>query len=147
MTTKEVTYNEIKKAITIAFMEDKDIVNLYDPNVDVNYVDDVIVNMQDKLGELGEDTKYKILYEKGDIAGYYIYNELQLISFSLNVKYRTRKYLRELFNFIKKECQNTFICTLWTKNKRAIRYLIKNGMEVMGQMGKDGNETNLVYLK
>ena len=144
MISEFITYNELYNAIKIAFNEDEAIVDLYDPNVKVSSVDDVSLSVFNKVSEIKHLCDYKAVYEKNVLIGYYIYSDMLLISFCLQKKYRTRCYLRGFFKLIKKDLGNKFLCRLWSKNKRAIKWLIKNKMEILED--KD-NITQLVYLK
>jgi len=142
--SKFITYNELYDAIKIAFNEDEAIVDLYDPNVNVSSVEDVSLSVFNKISGIKHLCDYKGVYEKDVLIGYYIYSDMLLISFCLQKKHRTRCYLRGFFKLIKKDLGNKFLCRLWSKNKRAIKWLIKNRMEVVEDRN---NITQLVYLK
>lgn len=144
MTSKYITYNELYNAIKIAFEGDSKVVELYDPNVVVNSIEDVSLNIFDKISEIKHLCEYKGVYEKNVLIGYYVYSDMLLISFCLRTEYRTRSYLKAFFKLIKKDLGNKFLCRLWSKNKRAIKWLIKNKLEILED--KD-NITQLVYLK
>lgn len=144
MISRRITYSQLEKAIRIAFEEDKQIVELYDPNVEVETIDDVIKSISEKIFEIKELCICKGVYEKGSLIGYYVYTDMLLISFSLASQYRTRGYLREFFGMIRKDLGKKFVCRLWNKNVRAIKWLIKNDLEVIED--KD-NIVQLVYLK
>lgn len=129
MTSKEITYTLLGKAIEVAFKEDKHIYSLYDPNVKVETLEDIVKDIPRKI----KGFKSPILrgvYEKEELIGYFVYQGKMLISFSIAMKYRVRKYLREFFNLINKELKGDFVCYLWKRNLRAIKYLQKNGLEV-----------------
>lgn len=144
MISKFITYNELYDAIKVAFNEDEAIVDLYDPNINVSNIEDVSLSVFNKISEIKDLCDYKGVYEKDVLIGYYIYSDMLLISFCLQKKYRTRCYLRGFFKLIKKDLGNKFLCRLWSKNKRAIKWLIKNRMEIVEDRN---NITQLVYLK
>ena len=144
MIARKITYSQLKKAIRVAFEEDKQIVELYDPNVKVETVDDVINSISEKIFEIKDLCNCKGVYDKGKLVGYYVYTDMLLISFSLSSQYRIRGYLREFFGMIRKDLGKKFVCRLWNKNIRAIKWLLKNDLEIIED--KD-DIIQLVYLK
>lgn len=144
MIARKITYEQLQKAIKIAFEEDTKIVELYDPNVEVKSIEDVVNSISEKIFEIKDLCICKGVYEKGKLIGYYVYTDMLLISFSLSSQYRTRGYLREFFGMIRKDLGKKFVCRLWNKNIRAIKWLLKNDLEVIED--KDGI-VQLVYLK
>lgn len=142
MTVKQLlTYGELIKAIEVAFCDDKDIFSLYDPNVKVSSVKDIVDNISHKILS-HSDVIVKGVYHKNELIGYVAHNRKALISFSISVKYRVRKFLREFFSLIKKEIGGEFVCFLWNRNQRAIKWLKKNGMQVTNMTAE---VTRLVY--
>lgn len=117
---------------------------MYDPNVKIESIEDVVKSISEKIFEIKDLCVCKGVYEKGKMIGYYTYTNMLLISFSLSSQYRTRKYLREFFSMMRKDLGKEFVCRLWSTNKRAIKWLIKNDMEVLEE--KD-NIVELVYIK
>jgi hypothetical protein len=144
LTSRYITYNELYNAIKIAFEEDHKVLELYDPNVIVNSIEDVSLNIFNKVSQIKHLCNYKGVYEKNVLIGYYIYSDMLLISFCLRTEYRTRNYLKAFFKLIKKDLGNKFLCRLWSRNIRAIKWLIKNKMEIVEDTN---NITELVYLK
>lgn len=132
MIAKEITYKQLKEAIIISFNQDNDIIALYDPNILVNTIEEVQNDIYRKLKEFEsmDQISIKGIYEKGEIIGYYFRRNGLLISFALACAFRTRSFLRQFFSLIKKDFQGCFMCYLWNKNERGIRWLLKNGMQV-----------------
>lgn len=141
MTLKEITYEQLKKAIDVAFKEDTKIFSLYDPGVEVKTIEDIVNNISKKV-ETYPGCIVKGVFIKDELIGYIVHNENALISFSISVKYRTRKFLREFFSCIKSEFSKKFICFLWNRNQRAIKWLQKNDMKIVGMNDK---VTQLAY--
>lgn len=135
MIAKPITYPELKKAIKISFDNDSSIVALYDPNVSVRSIEDVQNNIFAKLNSV-DDLELKGIFEKGQLVGYYVRKGGLLISFALACAYRTRSYLRKFFSLIKEDFKGCFMCYLWNKNTRGIKWLMKNGMEMIDQDNK-----------
>lgn len=131
MEVRPLTDYGFRCALIQSFKDDKDIFKYFDPNVNVESVDDIVSDIERKVEEYGENAIKKGIYSKGKLIGYFvIYHEL-LVSFALSVEYRKRSFLREFFSIIKKTLNNKFACILWTRNKRAIGWLTKMGMHVV----------------
>lgn len=132
MIAKSITYNQLKEAIKIGFEGDKKIVALYDPNIPVNTIEDVQNDIYRKLKEFEtvDFVSLKGVYEKGKLVGYYVRRSGLLISFALACSFRTRKFLRKFFCLIKSDFEGCFMCFLWNKNERGIRFLVKHGMQI-----------------
>lgn len=141
MISKPITYDQLKEAVKISFTGDKSIISLYDPNVKVETTDDVQKDILRKLSEF-DQLAYMGIFEKGILVGYYVKRGGLLVSFSISPSMRTRHYLRQFFTLIRKEFQNCFMCFLWNTNQRAIKFLVKMGMQIEGQ---DDNITRLIY--
>lgn len=141
MKGKEIKYQVLRDAIRIAFDNDKDIYSLYDPNVKVESLEEIVDNISAKILDYG-DCKYIGVFENNKLIGYFVYKEDRLISFSLNIEYRIRKYLREFFRLIKSAIKGHFNVFLWNINIRGIKYLVKQGMKVIY---KNNEITQLLY--
>ncbi len=128
MTTKEITYNTFEEAIRVSFKEDLHIFDFYDPNVKVGTVKDIVNDITRKVSHFA-GAKLRGVYEGTELIGYFVYQGRILISFSLAIKYRVRKYLRDFFNLINKELKKDFVVYLWKRNVRAIKWLQKNGLD------------------
>jgi hypothetical protein len=146
MIAKSINNTQLKEAIRIAFMGDNDIYSLYDPSVEVKNVDEIVVDIIKKV-DTHPEIVTKGIYEKNQLIGYIIYNRVALISFALNINYRLRKYLREFFALIRKEIKGKFNCFLWSKNVRAIKFLVKNGMDIQTETIYGGNLLTALKLK
>lgn len=143
MTVKYIDYTELEKAILIAFSGDKKIIELYDPNVIVENVEDIAKDILRKVKDFKE-VECKGVFDKQRMVGFFIRKGGMLISFGLCLEYRVRRFKRDMFALIKEDFKGMFVCFLWSKNVRAIRYLEKNGMKVMQT---DYQLTKLVYHK
>lgn len=128
MIAQPISYKRLHEALNIAFKDDKDIYKYFDPNVNVEKVEDIVSDIEKKVKEFGDSVVMKGIYEKGKLVGYFVFLNDLLISFALNVAFRTRSYLRKFFDIIKKEIGHHFVCFLWTRNIRAIKWLLKMGM-------------------
>lgn len=129
MIAKIIDYNELEKAIRVAFKDDKDMLTLYDPLVTVENVEDIVSDIVKKIKTHGKSV-IKGLYEKNKLAGFFIRAGGLLISFGIAVEYRVRKFKNKLWQLIIDEFKGIFKCYLWTTNQRAIKFLQKCGMIV-----------------
>jgi hypothetical protein len=141
MISKPITYDQLEEAIKISFKDDKFAIELYDPNVVVTSVDEIADDIIRKVKEHGK-VQMKGIYDKNKLVGYFIRGGGMLISFGISVEYRLRQFKRGLFDIIKKDFKGMFVCFLWSKNIRGIRYLEKHGMKVMDS---DRQLTKLIY--
>jgi hypothetical protein len=133
MTTQTVSYNQLVSAVKIAFENDKEMLKLYDKTVVVNDLDELITDVVRKLKEyptVYPDTTFKSVVDKNKTVGYIVFKEETLISFGLCMEYRKRKYLNEFFGLIRKELRGHFCCTLWSRNIRAVKWLLGNGLRI-----------------
>ncbi len=128
MMLKSIEYEKLKPAIKVAFEHDKDIFKYYDPNVPITSVNEIVEDIYRKIGEYEGQLKIYEVYERFNLAGYIVAREDRLISFGLAVEYRFRKHLNNFFSLIKGLLGKNFYCLLWTRNIRAAKWLIKNGM-------------------
>jgi len=125
---RDILYEDLLKAIKIAFEGDNDIFNFYDPNENPKDIKDIVEDIGSKILEY-EGGIYRGVYDDKNLVGYFVYIDNVLISFALNIKYRVKEWLDFLYESIKKEL-GLFICCLWNTNKRAIKWLQKNNMKI-----------------
>jgi len=125
---RDILYEDLLKAIKIAFEGDNDIFKFYDPNENPKNIKDIVEDIGSKILEY-EGGIYRGVYDDKNLVGYFVYIDNVLISFALNIKYRVKEWLDFLYESIKKEL-GLFICCLWNTNKRAIKWLQKNNMKI-----------------
>jgi hypothetical protein len=142
MITKLINREQFKQAIKAGFDSDDKIIPMYCPHVKVENVDDIVSDISERIEKSKGNAILKGVYENGKLIGYYVYEGKTLISFALNVKYRTRKYLKEFWSKIRSDLKGGFQSFLWTANQRGISWLIKNGMKVIAQ---DHLITHLIF--
>ncbi len=128
MTTKIITYDQLAIAVENALKGDRDAFKLYDPDVKVETLQDIVIDIPRKIKTFSSAILIGV-YDKEELIGFFAYQGRILISFGLSIKFRIRKYLREFFNLINKELKKDFVVYLWKKNARAIRWLEKHGLE------------------
>lgn len=132
MIAKRINNNQFKDAIKVSFQDDAAIYPLYCPHIKVDCVDDIVKDISQRICGETKSATIKGVYEKNELVGYYVYDKHTLISFALNVKYRSRKYLNNLFSLIRSDLKGQMQSFMWTRNVRAIKYLCKQGMKING---------------
>lgn len=127
MFLEPITYSKLEEAMRVAYGGDHAIFDFYDPSVSVSTVDDICSDIVKKIKEY-DPVKLIGVYEDGQIIGYVVCREDLLISFAISKRYRTAEKLKEFFANIKRIMPALFVCHLWSKNERAIKWLEKSGM-------------------
>lgn len=131
MIAKAITNQKFREAIRTSFKDDNAIYALYCPRIHVASVDDIVEDISHRI--CGETKSATIMgvFEKNELVGYYVFEKHTLISFALSVRYRTRKYLNNLFALIRADLKGDMQSFLWSRNVRAIKYLCKHGMKII----------------
>jgi len=116
------------------FKTDKDIIKYYDPTSDAGNIEEIAEDVYNKLLEYQNNSVCEFV---ADEIGYIYYteklagtNQRALISFSVKSEYRTKDILIAFWGKIKNLLGDHFNCYLFNKNERAIKYLMKCGMQV-----------------
>lgn len=130
MNCKPITYDQLKEAIYLSFKEDEKIFTYYDPNVQISTLEELTEDVYKKI-ESYPDVRIYGIYENDILVGYLACQDGLLISFSLSINYRVRRYLKQLWGCIRDNLRGTFYCHLWSRNIRAVKWLIKMGMVIV----------------
>lgn len=123
------------EAIRAAFEGDEGLLKFYDPtSIGIDTVDKAIVDIFGKIKEhvsVNRNTTFITLVQKGIKIGYifYLTDRSLLISFGVNINYRNKYLLQSVFNSMVEKIGVGFQCILWSKNTRAIKWLLKMGMK------------------
>lgn len=131
MTLKEIPYNQLKQAIRTSFLGDNKIFEMYDVNVTVENVDQIVEDIYQKICEYGNEVVLRGVYHEDELIGYMVRMDNLLISFSIAFKFRTKENTNEFFKLIKEDFRSSFFCHLWSINKRAYSWLKRMGMETI----------------
>lgn len=126
---------ELEKCIYVAFKDDKKLVDEY--HILGGTLEDCVRDTKLKIVEESDRITldwYKVLDDYGSIIGFLVVSDTYklLYSFGLNIDSR-EEYKKVFFDKISSMFGGEFSCGLWTKNKRAIRFLEKMGMEIIIQ--------------
>lgn len=142
----EVPFTELDSLVRIGFGDDPDLLEKYQ-ELDTEF--DVTVNRNiDRIKEyltLSTLTLYELRYG-GVVIGFMAmdHTESVLFSFGIAREYRKPAILSDWMDDIKKKLENLFVCTLFNKNQRAIKFLITNGMKIIKVTE---TMTSLIYNK
>lgn len=144
ITSKEINNEQFKEAIKVSFVNDPLIFALYNPNVKVITVEDIVNDISGRIKSDVNGAVIKGVYDKGVLIGYYVYDYAHktLVSFGLNIGYRRRKYLNKFWSMIRDDLKGMFQCFLWTRNGRGIKWLQKNKMKIVAT---DNLLTQLIF--
>jgi len=127
--------SELKKAIEIAFVDDELLLNKF--HIVKTGLKDCVQETKENILDFKKTygAEYYILKENDEIIGYLILSNMYhfLYSFGINKEYRSKQNKQELFDFVVENCKGTFFCSLYNINDRAINYLLKMGMNIIGQ--------------
>lgn len=133
----------MREHVAIAFEGDNEILEYYDPTVEVSTVDQVVDDIYRKLLEYDALFEFYFIPVEG---GYFSYIPGSLISFGMSVKNRDAKRLQEFWQQILEQLGGTFECALWTKNTRAINWLKKMGMVERQLIDYKGHSITILCL-
>lgn len=135
------------RPILIAFSGDKEIDQFCDPNNPDKTDSGVAVDTFHKLVAWADTVHGGIFTEVTNydkVVGFVYTVPGRLVSFGVNPKYRTKKVLSGVFEYVLDTIGNEFSASMWTRNERAIKWLERCGMEVEYS---DDEVTELIYKK
>jgi hypothetical protein len=131
ISTKEE--NDLYKAISIAFEDDDKLIKDYHiiGKTYENCVNDTYNRILEE-SKISELFWYVVCNEDGYMIGFIVVSlQYQILySFGLNIKFR-KDFSEEFFNKISELLYNCFGCGLYNKNERGIKFLLRNGMEIV----------------
>lgn len=131
----KVELEDFKIYIDKGFRGDSSLELYYDKSSKVSGMDAMIDNTYEKIKDFynyfSDCNCYKVDFEGKDI-GFVFLNKIPnvLISFSISSEFRNRLILKEYFELIASQLQNSFTCLLFNENDRGINWLKKCGMKV-----------------
>lgn len=146
MTSKVINNKQFREAIRTSFDNDPMIFPMYNPNVPVKNVDDIVDDISSRVCTSMPEATIKGVFDKNNLIGYFVFHTERkaLISFGLNVGYRKRKCLNEMWSLIRRDLNGVFQCFLFTRNIRGIKWLQKNDMSIIAA---DNLVTQLIFTK
>lgn len=131
MDVKEINIDQFDDYVYNAFIGDEEIIEFYDRSANVKTVLEAIDNVCEKIRLAYPTALIYGIEICGSKEGYFVCKDDLLISFGMNIKYRTKETLQEFGDEIKRKLGNKFNCMLYSHNTRAINFLKKCGMEIL----------------
>lgn len=132
-----------EKYVIECFCDDADLLKYFDPLSCSKNNEEAAKEICKKIIEY--EKEYSCKFVKME-CGYFFYikprwffQKRALVSFCLRSKFRTHEWRAYFWMAIKAEIGSHFSCYLFNKNKRAINFLVRNGMKIK-------NSNNLVTL-
>ena len=130
-----VELKDFKKYIDKGFRDDAELELYYDKSAEVSGMDEMINNTYEKIKDFynyfSRCKCYKVYLDNKDIGFLFLNNNPNvLISFSISKEYRNSEILKEFFDSIVYELENSFTCLLFNENDRGINWLKKCGMKI-----------------
>lgn len=108
-----------------AFEGDDSIYTFFDPNVQVNSLEELAGNILSKIDEHDELFECEFVQTASGYV-FYLKDPRLLISFGCRKSARSGDFFSEITEVV----GSCFACALWSRNTRAINWLRKNGMTI-----------------
>jgi hypothetical protein len=134
MLFKEIFEKDLLYAsIHVAFLHDDELINEY--HIINGDIEECVKDTYNKIliESKSSELKWYSVNDDNDVLIGFLVVSLSygvLYSFGLNINCR-KENAKEFFDKIKELLNNSFGCGLWTKNTRTIKYLIRNGMQIV----------------
>lgn len=139
----EIELFQIRRYVTIAFQDDQELIDKFHK---IN--GDLVKCVDSTVGFIQFHSKHYVLryyavFFNSIPIGFTVISIVSrlLYSFGLNINYRTKQNVSTWFNMTKQLLPNGMTCILWSKNSRAINFLIRNGLKISSK------ENELTVLK
>jgi hypothetical protein len=143
---ESITYRELWEYVELGFGDDPALMEKYQ-QYDTPFKETVERNMRNIWDAMhaGFSFKFfKIVFAEVPIGFTVLDKDADILfSFGINRKYRNRMVTVAWFGQVRKHLTGHFTCVLWNQNKRAIRFLNRNGMTVL----RSNEETTTLVLQ
>lgn len=131
ITLQSISIDELKEYVYLAFDNDNELSEKYHKIEGASItdcVDETYRTIIDTSSMI--DLEHYIVLEGENKIGYTCLSKNLLYSFGINVLYRTKYNLIQWIDLVKEKLNYDFICLLWSKNTRAINFMLNNGLVV-----------------
>lgn len=124
---------ELRFLVRFGFGGDLDLLSKYQ-QLDTDFEEMINRNME-HIDQWPDKLEYLRVDYDGKTIGFSVIDihKAVLFSFGININYRKEDILKEWMIELKKVFNGVFYCCLWSKNKRAVEFLQKNGMKITKQ--------------
>lgn len=148
ITIKKISKAQLPKLVEASYLGDDELIEKYHhlSPIGLPTKEMAIMATLQRIHEASQEVDlsyYKVIFEKKPI-GYFVTFDNCLYSFCIAKRYRNREVLQRWFSNVKKVLGTPFQCVLYTHNTRAIKHLVKQGMEVKN-IDEKNNLTTLIY--
>jgi hypothetical protein len=128
-----------------AFCEDEALINKY--HVVNGSLDDCVDDTVRRIYEIYEKEPLKFMgvYENMQPIGFSVIGKNFLLSFGINIHYRTKENVLDWWTKICQMLNNEFATWIFKKNTRTVEFLKRNGMMIV-EATSDKEFYNLVYI-
>lgn len=142
---QKISYPQLEKYVALAYENDIELMAKFHVEPDMPFEKCVSRTMEmiKEVEAFKKPIYYKILHNKQPI-GYVATFDNFLYSFGINQKFRKKDILIAWFNEVKRILKGEFFSMLYANNQRAILFLIRNGMKVLGA-NKENNTISFGY--
>lgn len=124
------------RAIYVAFEGDEELFSRYHIKAG-EHQSDCILDTFEKIRDASENLplEHYIVTVGRIVIGYCVTSEKlnMLYSFGIAIDYR-EEYSDLFFEEVKNHLGENFFCALWTRNRRGIKYLVRNGMRIIDEI-------------
>lgn len=124
--------SEIKKVVSISYENDSELFEKYHIVKGFENCVNSTMSLIEEMMNIKPLENYKVIY-KSKIIGYVIKYEDVLYSYAINIKYRKKKILINFWAEICKLMNGIFRTFLYSNNKRAKKFLERNGMKMVNE--------------
>lgn len=137
----------VREYIRIAFEEDVDLLEKYHI-VNDGTLDECVEDTWKRIAEVNarESLTYFSVVQDGITIGFSVIGPSFLLSFGINIKYRTKEVLGSWWEAICKLLGYEFVTWIFKKNSRTLNFLLRNGMTI-SEVVEAEEYYNLVYIK
>lgn len=142
VTFEQITLDELKGAIKIAYEYDTDLFNKYHiiKGTFQECVDSTMALIV-QATEFFPMEYYRVLWNNIEI-GYVCKHAAMLYSYGIGIAYRRKSILKQWWMALEKLMDGSFGTALYENNKRAMRFLERNGMQLL-----EKNDNILSFVK
>lgn len=132
----------MKEWIYIACEGDKGLLKYFDPAFHPTTPEEAAEIIYQKIVSNYPESRMEPISRNGEVVGFIAWLPGLLISFGVNIRHRNPEILSQAWDLIISTVGEGFSCVLYTQNSRAINWLRRCGMNLIGE-----NVTILVNTK
>lgn len=128
MVVKRVNIAILEEYVYNAFLDDDELVALYDKAANVKTPIEASGNVMEKIRHVYPESDMYGVEVNLVKAGYFVCKNNLLISFGMMKEYRRKDILHRFWDEIQQRMGDSFECALYSSNTRGCEWLVKCGM-------------------